>query len=627
MKKMNSGSVPFLLFFLIVILSSYGLLFLPVPRQIGLIFRNTLYVFPLLLLLVYVSCVIRNRWVRPVAYGILFMVFLMPLSGVWNSGISWQYGLGGAVPWSDGFTLQMNTLRFLYGQTMGQSSALRPISPVFYASILRLTDNNFRFLFALLLVLAALCVLLCTDLIGKKAGPAAAAFFYANAFFYFREHQGEYMTEVYGFLAGMLSCYFLLSGIFDRKNGRVSAGFFLTSLALNGRPGPMFILMTAGLWYFFVFLRQSSRKFLLGAAALAAMLSGFAINSWNTYQTYGAAKVPNRQLAEIVYGLCLGGHTWDYTLQLPEIQALNDSDQVYLDLFRMCRSAVAENPANLAIAASRITDTLIHDDEKGAFSYFNGGDALQVDIVRYGLQALWCLGIVICVVRYQKKEYAFLLACVLGMVISQALGLVLTTNRLRFHAATIWLPGILIGLFPQYLLDKIPGLSRKREQAAPHADSLPLLGGAVLSSILALSSVFSPLLLKAFPLKTPAANNPCGEEASLLFTKIDEGSYFYMQDNEKLPVVHYPYFRLPYVRQHFHDTASVEMFDFTDRIEQPTAVIRGIDFENWQDALVFAPLELVEGKTGFVRFCGTFVDPPVLRNDRFFIAEQAHFIE
>jgi len=44
-----------------------------------------------------------------------------------------------------------------------------------------------------------------------------------------------------------------------------------------------------------------------------------------------------------------------------------------------------------------------------------------------------------------------------------------------------------------------------------------------------------------------------------------------------------------------------------------------------EDALVFAPLEMIEGKTGNVQFCGRFLDPPVLRNDRFFIPTAVFF--
>ena len=100
-----------------------------------------------------------------------------------------------------------------------------------------------------------------------------------------------------------------------------------------------------------------------------------------------------------------------------------------------------------------------------------------------------------------------------------------------------------------------------------------------------------------------------------------------MDDKSNLTAEHIPYFRLPYVRQHIHDTASIEMFDFTDAIDKPTAIIRGIDLSSGSDALIFSPLDLAEGKVGSAQFCGKFVDPPILRNDRFFIPESVTFFE
>ena len=67
------------------------------------------------------------------------------------------------------------------------------------------------------------------------------------------------------------------------------------------------------------------------------------------------------------------------------------------------------------------------------------------------------------------------------------------------------------------------------------------------------------------------------------------------------------------------------MFPFTDAIVTRTAIIRSMDLVNMKDALIFAPLALVEDKEGYAQFCGHFVDPPILRNDRFFIPTSVTF--
>lgn len=615
-----------MIFCLISVFSTILLLFVPIPRQIGLIFRNTLYILPVVFLFPFLSTYIKNQVIRSILFGILFLFFLFPLSGLWNSGLSGQYTLGGVIPWSDAFTLHMNTLRFLYGQFMGQSTALRPISPVFYASILKISDNNFILLSVITTILCSITVLLSTNLIGKKIGPVAAAFFYTNAFFYIRWHEGEFMTEIYGFFTGMLACYFLISGITRKKNWETIFGLTLFSLALNARPGPMFVLIFAGLWIILKELSGQKKRLLFSIAALIGIISGFAINRWNTSKVYMTANVPNRQIAEIVYALCLGGHSWDYVLTMPEILALNHSENVYRDLFRMCSQVLKENPENMVLAAKNITESLLFDEEKGAFSYFNGGDSFQNAVVRFGLGVLWLSGFIYLIKKHKMNEYSFLLFCVFGMILSQSLGLVLTTNRLRFHAATIWIPGIVIGLFPQFIFSKISHRWIHETQPDPE---IPFLtkSGAIFGLFLILNALISPLLLHRFPEQIPVPKtNPCPAGTELLFTKIDLGSYFYMENTENLGKIHYPYFRLPFVRQHFHDTASVEMFDFTDLIDEPTAIIRGIDLGNWVDSLIFAPLDIVRERTGYVQFCGNYLNPPILRNDRFFVPTEAFFL-
>ena len=139
---------------------------------------------------------------------------------------------------------------------------------------------------------------------------------------------------------------------------------------------------------------------------------------------------------------------------------------------------------------------------------------------------------------------------------------------------------------------------------------------------------FGAGFIQSYPYRKPAETaNLCEKGQDILITSIDKGSYIYLEEQPKLKIEHYPYFRLPYVRQYIHNTASIEMFPFTDAIDKPTAIIRGINLSDNSDVLIFAPLELVEGKEGYVQFCGSLIEPPILRNDHFFIPESAVFYE
>lgn len=599
----------------------------PIPRQIGFFFRSTLYVFPLLFLAALLCALSSNRLIRTVLSGLLFAAVLLPYSGLINSGISDQYALGGVVPWSDAFTMQLNTQRFLYGGAMEQAAALRPISLVFYSVFLFFTHNNYFALQIFLCILTALLLLSAFSSVNRTFGAVCSALFFTILFGYIRTRLGTYMTEQYGFLCGLLSCRLILDGIRTEKQRYILPGFLILSIGLNARPAAMFLFPALGLWYFFIFMKGKKGRFLWSAVALILMLSGFALNSTAQRIVSGGQSIPNRQAAEMVYGLCLGGKSWGDVVALPEMTALNRSENVLKDLTGLCVPVLKEHPENILISLRTIFyDSLIRSPYYGAFSYINGNpDRLQVP-VRYLMMLLWAAGFLILIRKRKSTRYSALLVSAIGILLSECAAVPFSTNYLRLYAVSMWVPACITGLFLQSAAEKIPVFHRpasERNVPALQASFNYITGAFLLGAVLA-----GLPLIRLHPLEKPAAKAgfcPAGED--VLLTSVDHGSFFYMAEKETLDAEHIPYFRLPLVRQHFHDTASREMFAFTDSIETPTAVIRGIDLTSDQDVLIFSPLELVEGKTGYAQFCGQLIDPPILRNDRFFIPTSAHFFE
>ncbi len=613
--------------FLFVIISAAGVyvsFFVPIPRQIGLTLRMDLYIFPMLFLAALGTYICCNQIVEGILEGILFTFVILPVSGLWNSGISDQYILGGIIPWSDAFTHQLNTERFLYGGTMGQATALRPISSVLYGLILRLTNNNFLFLYIFISTLIALSIIACSFFIKNDFGPATAAFFYCNAFFYIRTRLSNYMTEPYGFLLGLLSCYCIFNGIQKNSQKLLILGFALMSLSNNVRPGPILLLPISLIWYFFVYMRGKKKRFFYSFIIFFAILSGFLINKFTISQVYPQNEsLPNHQFAEIIYGTCLGGKSWNETVGSSEILSLNHSKNYYWDLAVLCINALKAHPKNIFKAFKTIFwNTLIKNNERGAFSYFSGSNDKQNYILRFCLMTFWLIGFILLSKNMSETKYSFLIYCSIGMVLVQFFAAPYTVPLLRFHASSIWIPGLIVGISLQKVYDKLIFLPKENEFVNDYTNII-----CVTAYVLIFLSLLSPLILKRFPFEIPKSDHiSCNAGEDRVFTRIDKGSYIYLQNESDLPYEHIPWFRLPFVRQHFHDTASLEMFDFTDNISKPTAIIRGIDLDNLNDILVFSPLDLVKDQTGYVVFCGKLMDPPILRKDRFFIPTSANFI-
>ena len=624
-----SRFITFALIGIICALFCYVILFFHIPRQIGLTFRNTLYVFPVIFLLAWACCLSKNRWLHTLFFCLLFACVLLPYSGLINSGMSDQYALGGVIPWSDAFTMQLNTQRFLYGSQMGQAVAIRPLSTIFYAVFLRCFGNNYFALHVFLCVITAVCLILSMQEVSRVYGSISGAFYFTILYFYIRQRFGTFMTEPYGFLCGLISCYWLMKGLRERKQIHMLSGFLFLSIGLNARPAAMFLFPAVGLWYFFAFLKGNSKRVLWAAAALLIMLSGFGLNRLAQIAVHGNDPIPNRQAAEMVYGLCLGGQSWGDVVGLPEMIALHDSENIIKDVAGLCAPILKEHPENILAALKTIFwDSLIQSPYYGAFSFVNGNPQKIQTFVRFSLMFVWLLSIVFLFASKKRNECSFLLVCAFGIILSECAAVPFSTNYLRLYAVSMWVPACITGFFPQLLLNKVLTERKPFEYNRRYPDRFVSIIFGILGVIITAAAAVGPWFIKKFPLVPKSAvTSICSPDQDILVTSVDQGSYIYLDEQPQLKEEHIPYFRLPYVRQHIHDTASVEMFPFTDAIDSPTAIIRGIDLENMQDALIFAPLNIIEGKTGYAQFCGEFLDPPVLRNDRFFITDSVTFFE
>ncbi len=614
---------------IICALFCYVILFFPIPRQIGLTFRNTLYIFPVIFLLAWACCLTKRHWLQGIFICLLFACVLLPYSGLINSGMSDQYALGGVIPWSDAFTMQLNTQRFLYGGQMGQAVAIRPLSTIFYAVFLRCFDNNYFALHVFLCVITAVCLIFSMEEVNRVYGSISGAFYFTILYFYIRQRFGTFMTEPYGFLCGLISCYWLMKGIREKKQIQMLTGFLFLSIGLNARPAAMFLFPAVGSWYFFVFLKGNSKRFLWAAAALLLMLSGFGLNRLAQIAVHGNDPIPNRQAAEMVYGLCLGGKSWGDVVGSPEMIALNDSENIIKDVAALCAPVLKEHPENIFAALKTIFwDSLIQSPYYGAFSFINGNPQKIQTFARFFLMAVWLLSIVFLFSEKRRKECSFLLVCAVGIIVSECAAVPFSTNYLRLYAVSMWVPACITGYFPQILLNKVFVKKQPSGHCQRYSYHFVSIIFGILGVIIIAAAAVGPWFIKKFPVVPKSAiTEICSPDQDVLVTSVDKGSFIYLDEQPRLKEEHIPYFRLPYVRQHIHDTASVEMFPFTDAIDSPTAIIRGIDLGNMQDALIFAPLNIIEGKTGYAQFCGEFLDPPVLRNDRFFITDSVTFFE
>lgn len=615
---------------------SWLLLTIPIDRNLPLIFRQKLFVFPPVFVLALVVARLRQTWIRLGMYWLIFIVFLTPLIGLWNSGGSDQYIFAGSIPFSDAFIHQTNTLRFLYGGTMGQSSAVRPLSLVVYAFVLYLSGNNFYLLYALVTVAVALGSLGVFRLIARKYGAFVAAGFYLNAFFYVRRYLGTFLTEPFAFLIGILALYLILIGLSEKRTGSLIFGLFALSLALNVRPGAMMLLASVGLWLYFVWLRQPEtgavwserRRVGIAALSLVGMLLPFLLNEAIGAAVYGTGKsLTNNQAAEIIYGLCLGGKDAYHTMFLPELASSFGTENLTAHLFDLCWRELRANPGNIWLSVRMVWSMLLFDFERGFFSYFDGTRREVVEIGRYLSLLFWGIGAAGFWRRRKEAASSFWLAAIFGVFLSRFI-LPPIVYKMRYDAATIVFSGFVLAFGVRSFMERILGRWRKKCELERDSDERSAVAPAgVTLAVLTALMIVAPLWIRAYP-ETIAdkSGRLCADGREPRLTRIEPGNFIVLR-NYDLHTPHAPAYYLNYVRPRLHDTSAREMFSYTDQFSGEMTILSGLDLDTLRDLTVFADWPIPINVSGFVEVCGQALEPSIYRNYTYVEAEEIYFLE
>ncbi|MRS05234.1 hypothetical protein EG832_18770, partial [bacterium] len=109
----------------------YGLmLWLPIPLAIGLFVRYNLVLLTLVTLpILYFTFGIKGVWGTFAAFCLTLLLFGLPLSGLWRSGASEPFIIGGLLPFSDAASYYSDALRVVEGYRFSAFSARRPLFP------------------------------------------------------------------------------------------------------------------------------------------------------------------------------------------------------------------------------------------------------------------------------------------------------------------------------------------------------------------------------------------------------------------------------------------------------------------------------------------------------------------
>ena len=633
-KSILRAAVTSILTALLVTVLCWLMLNTALPRQIGLAARYDLLI-PLVVLLILNPLVLNlpglvGQLVTPVY---LMVVFSLPVSGLWASGTSEQYVLGGTIPYSDTLSYYTDALRFLEGGYVSSMSADKPFTTALYSGLLAVTHFNWLTTLVIIEVLVILAVYLAVRELQRTHGATAASIFLIILFLFERRFSGTGMTENLGLCFGLLA--FVLFWRYTNppppgspsSPGWLIGGFGVLALALFSRPGAFLILPVLFLWAVWETTRHNSaqiwrwQSWKTPILIVLVMLAVFGINRIIVFLSGGPNAGGTTQFTIHLYSLVSGGQYWGALVSdHPELANLVGNAYI-IKALQICLSVFQQHPMGVLEGIARNYSTYFGDAMRGEYSYIDGAsDGLNL-VFRLGSFLLAGAGLGTLFLRRNRSIRWFVWLCFAGMFISIPFVPPISTYKLRLMAATLWIEALLPALAAAWLLSLMPKQLKKWTKSLPAVAQTSAWQAAIFALLLLALLVIAPLSihLTAHGTTLPQLTCPAGQQRIVL--RAEPGGYVDLVSQEDPRQGWLPYIRLAYFKIKIHNLAEASQYPVYESISQPTVLIRGIDLVSLKTYLVFVPEAMYSHKPGVVLACGSFQKDPPPYTDDFFYAQ------
>ena len=574
-------------------------LWLPIPAAVGLFVRYNLVFTALIAIpLLYFAFKLKGAAGTLAALSVTLLMFGLPLSGMWRSGASEPFIIGGLLPFSDAASYYSDALRVVEGYRFSAFSARRPLFPALLTLLLAITGENLVLSIAILgMVIGIACYLAARD-IQRSLGSLPAAAFLFVLFLFYRRISGTTMTENLGLPLGVAAFVILWSAAQKKNLWQTAVGLLILTLALNARAGTFFILPALILWSGFAL--RGRRRFSLAAVALntAAVALGFLLNMLVFKLVADPGGMVFSNFSYTLYGVVAGGKGWmQILIDHPELAQLDDvarSAQTYALVFETWKA----HPFNIVIGALKNWYDYLLPGGSGAFGFVRGSEAQNW--VNYAVRILLSLFAVLGLVKAWRKRreepFTMMLWAAVGIFLSVPFVPPTDANQMRVYAATV----TFLITFSVIGVHTASGwFLKKPQEKLEKTDGKPAM---VFGLTLAAAAICGVLLVKGFakPEELPLADCPLGQTQFL--TRFTPGSLVgvgsageHLSENQlTVPLSDFVAFNEGYVEMH---TALVGV------VGQGAVLARPLDLLSMQYPLLVLDEDPASDLQGMMNIC------------------------
>ena len=505
-------------------LAIYGAaLWLPIPAAVGLFVRYNLVLMAVIaIFLLYFAFKIKGAPGTLAGFTLTLLLFGLPLSGLWRSGASEPFIIGGLLPFSDAASYYSDALRVVEGYRFSAFSARRPLFPALLTLLLAVTGENLVISIAILgAIIAAACYLAARE-VQRSLGNLPAAVFLFALFLFYRRIAGTTMTENLGLPLGVAAFTVLWSAARKKQLWQTAVGLLILTLALNARAGTFFVLPALIIWSGFAF--RGRRRFSLAAVGLntAAVAFGFLLNMLVFKMVADPGGMVFSNFSYTLYGVVAGGKGWmQILIDHPELAQLDDvarSAQTYALIFDTWKA----HPFNIVIGALKNWYDYLLPGGSGAFGFVRGSEAQNW--INYAIRLLLSLFAVLGFAQTWRKRReepnAMMVWAAAGIFLSVPFVPPTDANQMRVYAATV----TFLIAFSVIGVKGVTDLFLKRKPVVESIEKSDGKPAMIFGLTLAAATICGVLLVKGFakPEELPLAECPQGQTQFL--TKFTPGT-------------------------------------------------------------------------------------------------------
>ena len=561
---------------------------------------------------------IPGRLGKIISLSTVMSIFALSLAGLWASGQTLSIMINGLIPISDAVSYYTDALRISYGMSISDFTAMRPLFASFLSFLLFITGRNLITALAIVTAIAGLASFLSSKEIQRTHGPVAAVFFLILMFLYFRHHSGTTMTESFGLPVSLLGLGLIWGGVRKEKQWEVLTGIALIALALNIRPGAMFVLPALLIWGGFVFRakgRFSFRFFILGAILTA---SAFILNNIMIRILAGPNASAFSNFSWALYGLVSGGKSWTYIFEA------NPEGFETTSVYQLILAQFFQHPELALQGAIKYWRFFFSSSWYNAYSFVGGGNYWVNEAARYGMYLLNGIGIY----HWWKNRtdpYASLaIFGALGVLASVPFVPPTDAYRVRLYAATIPFFALLpaMGMYSLFKNLKFKWLAWEMESSLFQPNSI-----ATLSGILLFFTIIPAILLQSTDQRFNLPAVACPNSSSLIVVNFDKGTYINIHRGNVEFLDWMPNYHVGLFRNNAHDLADLNLTWQLKEINPPATLIATLDLASNHEALIIVDSKLLPPPGVQLSMCGTWETEPELTAFNIFHAESIEIVK